>query len=77
MFTTMNRAMNRASLHLRGRGEDMERGAALTEYGTLLFFVAITAFGALFLFGEEIINLFTETENDFGDARDAGVPPAD
>lgn len=52
-----------------GRGE---RGSAITEYGILVFFVAITAITALYYFGVSVTTLITDAEADF----DRLPPPA-
>ena len=39
-----------------------ERGAAMAEYGLLLALVALAAIAILVLFGEELVNVFTEAE---------------
>ena len=39
-----------------------DRGAAMAEYGLLLALVALAAIAILVLFGEELVNIFTEAE---------------
>lgn len=59
---------------LAGARED--RGAAMAEYGILIFFVGLAAFGILVLFGAEVWELFRSTEEGF-DSSTKIPPPAD
>lgn len=42
-----------------------ERGATMAEYGLLLGFVAVVVFGGLALFGPAVLDLFTDTHEEF------------
>lgn len=42
-----------------------ERGATMTEYGLLLGFVAVVVFGGVALFGPSVVDLFTDTQEEF------------
>lgn len=53
-----------------------DRGAAMAEYGVLIFFVGLAAFGILVLFGAEVWELFRSTEEGF-DSSTKVPPPAD
>ena len=50
-----------------------ERGAAMAEYGLLLALVALAAIAILVLFGEELVDVFTEATETL-DTR--GAPAA-
>ena len=53
-----------------------QRGAVMSEYGILIFFVGIAAFGILVLFGGEVWELYGAAESEFDSSR-GSVPPAD
>lgn len=53
-------AVHRALGRLRN-----ERGTALTEYGMLLMTGVMVVIGLLALFGEAVLNLFTDAEDEF------------
>lgn len=76
MTTTeqLQRGMLAVVTRLQNRLQPDERGAAMSEYGILIFFVGIAAFGVLVLFGGEVWELFRSTEEGFDNARK--VPPA-
>lgn len=42
-----------------------ERGGTMAEYGLLLGFVAVVVFGGLALFGPAVVDLFTDTHDEF------------
>ena len=50
------------------------RGATLSEYGILLFFVGIAAFLTLGLFGQEVLELFTSTESEWDNSTNNPAP---
>ncbi len=52
-----------------------ERGAAMAEYGLLLALVALAAITILVLFGEELVDVFTEA-TDTLENRGAPAPAA-
>jgi pilus assembly protein Flp/PilA len=52
-----------------------ERGAAMAEYGLLLALVALAAIAILVLFGEQLVDVFTEA-TDTLENRGAPAPPA-
>ncbi len=52
-----------------------ERGAAMAEYGLLLALVALAAIAILVLFGEELVDVFTEA-TDTLENRGAPAPAA-
>lgn len=52
-----------------------ERGAAMTEYGMLITVVAVGCLLVLMFFGREVVNLFTDAEDQLDTLP--GVPPAD
>jgi len=60
------------------RGELLDdrdgRGATMSEYGILLFFVGIAAFLALGLFGQEVLELFSTTESEWDNSTNNPAP---
>ena len=56
---------------LAERGD--ERGAAMAEYGLLLALVALAAIGILFIFGEELVSVFTDASDTL---ENRGAAPA-
>lgn len=42
-----------------------ERGSAMTEYGLLIAFVFVVAIGSVGLFGEAVVGLFRDTNDEY------------
>ena len=61
---------------VRKRLDDVrsERGATMTEYGMLLIFATFAAFAILQLFGQQVLDMFTDAQVEFSDARDQQGP---
>ena len=52
-----------------------ERGSAMTEYGLLLVFVVFAGFAILMLFGGQVVDMFTDAQTEFSDARNTPEDP--
>ena len=52
-----------------------ERGSAMTEYGLLLIFVVFAAFAIIMLFGNQVLQMFTDAQTEFSDARNPNPEP--
>ena len=52
-----------------------ERGAAMAEYGLLLALVALAAIAILILFGEALVDIFTNAEQTLVNRGNAPAAP--
>ena len=72
-FTLLANDLQNRIMQLRAAAGE-QRGAAMAEYGLLLALVALAAIGILALFGEALVDIFTDATEAI---QDEGNVPAE